>query len=172
MADPSMWTQCLIRSALQASDAHDRLMERRCTRIHNDRMWINGYEFGLFMTPNDATVMGETMHIRGFILEDVVSAFMHELALTYGHAENVLCMQRLVWNVQVLRGILKRPDAHILLLNEYGVNGYEYAMLHDEHMCKMIGCIIQKHRLQISDVIRFSVFRQSFPENIKALFYY
>lgn len=133
-------------------------------------MWINGYEYGLFMTPNDATIMAETLHIRGFIMKDVISAFLYEMALSYGQAENVLCMERIVWNVQVLRGILQRNDAHVLLLNEYGVNGYEYGLLHDEYMCKMIGYLMQKHRIHISDVIRFSVFRQSFLDNIKALF--
>ena len=57
-------------------------MERRCTRVHNNRMWINGYEYGLFMTPNDATVMGETLHVHGFIMDDVVSSFMYDLALS------------------------------------------------------------------------------------------
>jgi len=170
MSDPSMWTPGLVRSVLQMSDAHDRLMERRCTLVHNDRMWVNGYEYGLFMTPNDATVMAETMHIRGFVMEDVVSTFMYQLAISFGHAENVLCMERMVWNVQVIRGILRRPDAYILLMNEYGVNGYEYVMLHDEHMCTMIGNLIHEHRIPIHKVIRFSVFSQCFPDNIKALF--
>ena len=165
-----MWTQNMIRTALQRSDAHTRLMDRRCTLIHNNRMWLNGYEYGLFMTPNDATVMGETLHINGFILDDVVSSFMYELAISYGHAENILCMERFVWNVQVLRGILRRPDAHILLLNEYGLNGYEYAILHDEHICRLISFILQEKRIPIHEVIRYSVFRQSFVENIKAIF--
>ena len=165
-----MWTQSMIRSALQRSDAHIRLMDRKCTLVHNNRMWLNGYEYGLFMTPNDATVMGETLHINGFILDDVVSSFMYELAISYGHAENILCMERFVWNVQVLRGILRRPDAHILLLNEYGLNGYEYAILHDEHICRLISFILQEKRIPIHEVIRYSVFRQSFVENIKAIF--
>lgn len=165
-----MWTQSMIRTALQRSDAHDRLMERRCTRVHNDKIWVNGYEYGLFMTPNDATVMGETLHINGFIMEDVVSPFLYQLAMSYGHAENVCCMEQIVWNVQVLRGVLKRPDAYILLLNEYGINGYEYALMHDEYMCTMIGSIMQQYKIHIHKVIRFSVFRQAFQENIKALF--
>ena len=160
----------MIRTALQRSDAHTRLMDRRCTLIHNNRMWLNGYEYGLFMTPNDATVMGETLHINGFILDDVVSSFMYELAISYGHAENILCMERFVWNVQVLRGILRRPDAHILLLNEYGLNGYEYAILHDEHICRLISFILQEKRIPIHEVIRYSVLRQSFVKNIKAIF--
>ena len=171
MSDPLMWTQCLIRTALQRSDAHEILMERRCTTVHNDRMWINGYEYGLFMTPNDASVMGETIHVRGFVLDDVVSPFMYELALSYGHAENVLCMDRLVWNVQVVRGIMTRPDAHILLMNEYGLNGYEYILLHDLATCRILGHLIRRNKIRIYKVIRFSVFRQTFAENIKALFY-
>ena len=165
-----MWTQSIIRRALQRSDAHARLMDRKCTLVHNNRMWLNGYEYGLFMTPNDATVMGETLHINGLIIDDVVSIFMYDLALTYGHAENILCMERIVWNVQVLRGILKRPDAHVLLLHEYGLNGYEYAILHDEHICKLISFVLQERKIPIHKVIRFSVFRQSFVENIKAIF--
>ena len=160
----------MIRTALQKADAHDRLMERRCTRVHTDRMWINGYEYGLFMTPNDATVMGETMRIRGFIMEDVVTPFVHQLALSYGHAENILCMERIVWNVQVLRGIMTRPDAHFLLLHEYGLNGYEYTILHDTAMCTTLGGLMRAYNIHIHKVIRFSVFRQSFVENIKALF--
>ena len=165
-----MWTQSMIRSALQRSDAHIRLMDRKCTLVHNNRMWLNGYEYGLFMTPNDATVMGETLHINGFIIDDVISSFMYELALSYGHAENILCMERIVWNVQVLRGILRRPDAHILLIHEYGLNGYEYAILHDEHICRLISFILREKKIAIHEVIRFSVFRQSFVENIKAIF--
>lgn len=165
-----MWTQSMIRSALQRSDAHIRLMDRKCTLVHNNRMWLNGYEYGLFMTPNDATVMGETLHINGFILDDVVSSFMYELALSYGHAENILCMERIVWNVQVLRGILRRPDAHILLIHEYGLNGYEYAILHDEHICRLISFILREKKIPIHKVIRYSVFCQSFEENIKAIF--
>ena len=165
-----MWTQSMTRSALQRSDAHIRLMDRKCTLVHNNRMWLNGYEYGLFMSPNDATVMGETLHINGFVLDDVVSSFMYELALSYGHAENILCMERIVWNVQVLRGILRRPDAHILLLNEYGLNGYEYAILHDEHICRLISFILREKKIPIHEVIRYSVFRQSFVENIKAIF--
>lgn len=165
-----MWTQSMIRSALQRSDAHIRLMDRKCTLVHNNRMWLNGYEYGLFMSPNDATVMGETLHINGFILDDVVSSFMYELAISYGHAENILCMERFVWNVQVLRGILRRPDAHILLIHEYGLNGYEYAILHDEHICRLISFILQEKKIPIHKVIRYYVFRQSFVENIKAIF--
>lgn len=145
-------------------------MERRCTLVHNDRMWVNGYEYGLFMTPNDATVMGETMHVRGIMAADVISDFVYELALSYGHAENILCIERIVWNVQVLRGVMRRKDAHLLLLQEYGVNGYEYTMLHDVGMCVMLGNLMRKYNIDIHRVIRFSVFRQSFVENIKALF--
>ncbi len=166
-----MWTQCMIRTALQRSDAHNILLERRCTTIHSDRMWINGYEYGLFMTANDASVMGETMHISGFILEDVISPFMYDLALSYGHAENIECMERFVWNVQVVRGIMKRPDAHILLLNQNGLNGYEYILLYDLSMCRILGHLIRRNHIRIHKVIRFSVFRQTFTENIKALFY-
>lgn len=165
-----MWTQTMVRTALQRSDAHDRLMERRCTRVHTDKMWVNGYEYGLFMTPKVATMMGETLHVNGFIMEDAVSPFIHHLALTYGHAENVLCMGHIRWNIQVVRGILKRPDAHILLLSEHGVNGYEYVLLHDITLCNMIGQFIRNNSLCIYKVVRFSVFRQSFQENIKALF--
>ena len=165
-----MWTQCMIRTALQRSNAHAKLMERRFTLIHNNRIWLNGYEYGLFMTPNDATMMGETLHINGFILDDVVSSFMYELAMSYGHAENILCMETFIWNVQVLRGVLKRPDAYILLLHKYGLNGYEYALLHDRYLCKVIGNIIRKNKIPIHKVIRYSVFCQSFDENIKAIF--
>lgn len=165
-----MWTQCMIRSTMQRSDAHIRLMDRRCTRVHNNRMWLNGYEYGLFMTPNDATVMGETLHTNGFIIDDVVSSVIYEIALTYGYAENILCMGRIVWNVQVLKGILRRPDAHILLLHNYGLNGYEYAILHDEYICKLIASMLRENNIPIHKVIRYSVFRQSFVENIKALF--
>ena len=138
--------------------------------MHKDRMWVNGYEYGLFMTPKDATLLGETLHINGFILQDVVSAFMYEIALSYGHAENILCMETFKWNVQVLRGILRRPDAYILLLSGNDINGYEYAILHDEYLCKMIGNLLREHNIGIYKVIRFSIFRQSFKENIKALF--
>ena len=165
-----MWTPYMVRTALRRSDAHGKLMERRCTRVHNDKMWVNGYEYGLFMTPNDAEVMAETLHINGFILEDVVSEFMYDLAFSYGHAENICCMETFVWNVQVLRGILRRPDAYILLLNNNGINGYEYALLHDEYICKWIGRLMRRHDIPLHRVIRFSVFRQSFTENIKALF--
>ena len=160
----------MVRTALRRSDAHERLMERKCTRVHHDKMWINGYEYGLFMTPKVSSAMSETLHINGFILEDVVSEFMYELALSYGHAENILCMEMFNWNVQVLRGILRRPDAYILLLNENGINGYEYALLHDVYLCKLIGNILQDNQIPIHKVIRFSIFRQSFIENIKALY--
>ena len=160
----------MIRTILKRADAHERLTERRCTRVHNDKIWINGYEYGLFMSPKEASLMGETLHINGFILEDVVSEFMYDLAFSYGHAENICCMETFVWNVQVLRGILRRPDAYILLLNENGINGYEYAVLHDEYLCKIIGNILRENKIPIYKVIRFSIFRQSFNENIKALF--
>jgi len=160
----------MVHNALQRADAHERLIERRCTRVHKDRMWINGYEYGLFMTPNDASIMGETLHVNGFIMEDAVSSFIHHLALTYGHAENILCMKHIVWNIQVVQGILKRPDAHMILMSEDILNGYEYVVLHDVTLCNMIGHLIRKNSIPISKVIRFSVFRQSFPENIKALF--
>lgn len=165
-----MWTQGIIRTILQRSDAHERLMERKCTAIHSERIWINGYEYGLFMTPNDVTVMAETMHIHGMILEDVISPFLHELALSYGHAENISCMETFVWNVQVVRGILRRPDAHILFLHEYGVNGYEYVLLNDEYFCKELGRLMQNNRIPIHLVIRYSIFQQSHIDNIKALF--
>ena len=165
-----MWTITLLRSVLRSSDAHSRLMEQRCTLVHKDRMWINGYEYGLFLTPRDAAILGETMHIHGLMFEDVVSEFMHALALTYGHAENILCMERVDWNIQVVEGIITRADAHFILLREHGLNGYEYIVLHDVHACVLIGKLMRQHNIPIHKVIRFSVFRQSFTENIKALF--
>ena len=165
-----MWTHSAIRSVLQRSDAHMKLMEKKHTAVHSDRLWVNGYEFGLFMTPNDATVMAETMHIHGCILEDVVSPFLYEIAISYGQTENITCMERIVWNVQVVRGIIERPDAHILLLQEYGVNGYEFTLLNDEFMCSVIGRLLQRNRIPIYLVIRYFVFQQSFLDNIKGLF--
>ena len=164
-----MWTNNLVHTLIQKSDAHSKLMEKRCTRVNNIKEWINGYEFGLFMSTNIATVMAETLHIHGMIMPDAVSQHIHQLALIRGYVENVRCMECIIWNTSVLRGIIKRPDAYSLLLREHGTNGYEYALLCDLHMCTEIACLLKHYDVPVTSVIRYHVFKQSPKRNIKAL---
>lgn len=165
-----MWSQGRIRDILQKADAHSQLMHLQRTVVSGKDTWLNGYEYGLFMTQNDATVMGETLHINGLILEDVVNRSYIELAAQRGYTDNVECMGRIVWNVQVLRGLLKRKDAYKLLTVRYGLNGYEYALMHDEHLSREIGKLIVDKDIAIRSVVRYGVFIKVKTQNIKALF--
>ena len=165
-----MWSHGRIRTILQKADAHHQLMHLQQTVVNGKDTWLNGYEYGLFMTPNDATVMGETLHVNGLILEDVVNCSYIELAVRRGYKENVECMDRIVWNVQVLRGLLKRKDAYKLLMLRYGLNGYEYALMHDEHLSREIGKLIVEKDITIRSVVRYRVFLKLQSQNIKALF--
>ena len=164
-----MWSHNLVHNIIQKADAHVKLMERKCTHVNRIKEWINGYEFGLFMSTNVATVMAETLHIHGMIMEDVVSPYIHQLAFTRGYVENVRCMQRIVWNVDVVRGLIRRPDAYSLLSVAYGTNGYEYALLYDLHLCKEISKLLNHYEMPVSSVIRYRVFKQSPKQNIKAI---
>lgn len=164
-----MWSQDLIHNIIQKADAHTKLMEKKCTNVNQNSEWINGYEFGLFMSTNVATVMAETLHIHGMVMEDTVSPYIHQLAFIRGYVENVKCMQRIVWNVDVLRGIIRRPDAYSLLLETYGINGYEYALMHDLDLSKEIGKMLKHYEVPISSVVRYCVFKQSPKCNIKAI---
>ncbi len=165
-----MWSHGRIRTILQKTDAHDQLMRLQQTVVSGTDTWLNGYEYGLFMSTNDATIMGEMLHIHGLILEDVVNCSYVELAVRRGYRENVVCMKHIVWNVQVLRGILKRNDACELLMSRHGLNGYEYAFMHDEHLSKEVGKLMKANDLSISSVVRYRVFLKLQTQNIKALF--
>ena len=164
-----MWSRSLIHKTIQKTNAHSKLMEKRCTNINHNNEWINGYEFGLFMSTNVATVMAEILHIHGMIMEDAVSPYIHQIALTKGYIENIKCMQRTIWNVNVLKGIIRRPDAYTLLLRSYGTNGYEYALMHDLALSKEIGKMLKHYEVPVSSVVRYCVFKQSPKCNIKAL---
>ena len=150
-------------------DAHRKLMRKKMTMVGKRKEWINGYEFGLFTNENITRLMAETMHIKGRILEDVVSPTVHQAALIGGHWSNVRIMETIIWNVPVILGIIKRPDAHILLRQVYGLNGYEYAILHDKSLCKELGRMMKHYNIPLYQVIRFSVFKQSPYENIKTI---
>lgn len=165
-----MWSHGRIRTILQKANAHDQLMRLQQAVVGGTDTWLNGYEYGLFMSTNDATIMGEMLHIHGLILEDVVNRSYVELAVRRGYKENVVCMDRIVWNVQVLRGLLKRNDAYKLLMVEYGLNGYEYALMHDEHLSREIGKLIVEKDITIRSVVRYRVFLKLQAQNIKALF--
>lgn len=164
-----MWTLGCLRTVLRRFDAHEKLMRKKLTKVLRSEQWINGYEFGLFAHKREAIMLGETMHIQGLIIDDVVSPFVYELALSHGHAENIRCMEHIRWNVQILEGIVRRPDAFILLRGMHAVNGYEYALLYDTHLSKIVGQIMRYRRIPFSSVIRYSVFQQSPTNNIKAM---
>ena len=164
-----MWSHSLIHDIIQTKNAHLKLMEKRCTTVNHVNEWINGYEFGLFMSTNVATIMAETLHIHGMIMEDAVSPYIHQIAFVKGYVENIKCMQCIVWNVDVLRGIIRRPDAYSLLLTLYGTNGYEYALMHDLDLSKEIGKLLRHYEVQVSSVVRHCVFKQSPKRNIKAM---
>ena len=148
-----MWTLGSLRTTLQRSDAHEKLLRKKLTRVLRTEQWINGYEYGLFTTKREAVMLGETMHIQGLIVDDLVSPFIYELALSHGHVENVRCMEQIRWNVQVLEGIVRRPDAFILLRGRHAVNGYEYALLHDTYLSKIVGQIMRYRRIPMCLVL-------------------
>jgi len=164
-----MWSHGLVHNIIHKADAHTFLMQKRCTNVNRTKEWINGYEFGLFMSTNVATIMAETLHIHGMTMDDTVSPHIHQLALIRGYVENVRCMQRIVWNVDVLRGLIMRPDAYSLLLKPYGTNGYEYALMHDLHLCEEISKMLKHYEMPVHSVIRYCVFKQSPKSNIKAI---
>lgn len=165
-----MWSAGHIRNIIQKSDAHKQLMCLRTAVVCGKERWLNGYEYGLFMTTDDATIMGETLHINSLLLEDVVTRSYIELAVRRGYVENVRCMKRIVWNVQVLRGLMARSDAYTILMDRCGLNGYEYALMHDEHMSREIGKLIKVYNMKICSLVRYSVFKKVKVQNIKALF--
>ena len=165
-----MWSHSRVRTILQKADAHAELMRLQQTVVSGRDTWINGYEYGLFMSPNDATVMGETLHINGLLMEDVVAPSYVLLAKSRGYIENILCMKRIVWNVQVLRGIMRRKDAYKVLMTRYGLNGYEYALMHDEHLSREIGKLIFEKDVTVRSVVRYGVFIKVNKQNIKAMF--
>ena len=165
-----MWSHGRIRTILQKADAHDHLMRLQKTVVSGGDAWLNGYEYGLFMSTNDATIMGEMLHIHGLILEDVVNYSYVDLAMRRGYNENVVCMKRIVWNIPVLRGILKRNDACDLLMCCHGLNGYEYALMYDKCLSREVGKIMKVNHMGISSAVRYKIFLKIKTQNIKALF--
>ena len=164
-----MWTQGAIETIINRKNAHKLLIRRKMSIVDKKEEWINGYEFGLFSDVRKCRIMAETLHIRGMVISDVVSPFIHQLALIRGYEKNVRAMEKIVWNIPVVRGIMNRPDGYILMLEEYGLNGYEYTLLHDKSLSNEIGRMIKYHQIPLHKVIRYCVFKQSPQSNIKAL---
>lgn len=164
-----MWSHSAIRAILSQNNAHEQLMQRKMARVYKKKEWINAYEFGLFTDESTTRLMGETLHIHGMVMSDVVAPFIHQLACVRGYEKNVRAMERFVWNIPVVRGIIRRPDSYILMTEEYGLNAYEYTILHDRFMSGEIGRMMKYHRIPIYKVIRYDVFKKSPQANIKAL---
>lgn len=164
-----MWTRGAIETILPKKNAHELLLRRKMTIVERKKEWINGYEFGLFTDERKCRMMGEIMQIHGMIISDVVSPLIHHLALLRGYLRNAKAMEKFVWNMPVIRGIINRPDGYILMAESYGLNAYEYTVLHDTFMSGEIGHMLRYHRVPVHKVIRYSVFKQSPPPNIKAL---
>jgi len=164
-----MWTHGEIDTVLPQGAAHKLLMQRKMTRVYKKEEWINGYEFGLFTDEKKTRIMGETLHLHGMIMSDAVSPFIHQLALVRGYVQNVNAMERFVWNMPVIRSIIRRPDGYILMTESHSLNAYEYTLLHDRSMSAEIGRMIKHHHIPLYRVIRYGVFKKSPPANIKAL---
>ena len=165
-----MWTRSDVLSALKKADAHRRLLERKITLVSGCKEWLNGYEYGVFMEEDTCLLLAETMQIQGFLLDDVVSPFVVHTAHVLGYRKQILNMKNIHWSVPVIKGLMRRPDIHFLLANRYGsFNGYEYALLHDFELSVNIGCLIRHNDMMINKCIRYSVFKQSPKQNIKAI---
>lgn len=164
-----MWTRGAIETILPKKEAHEMLMRRKMTLVYKKKEWINGYEFGLFTGEKNARILAETLHIHGMIMTDVVSPFIHHLALIRGYEKSVRAMEGFRWNMPVIRGIFKRPDGYMLMTEGRGLNAYEYTLLNDTFMSGEIGCMLKYHQIPLYKVVRYCVFKKSPPANIKAL---
>ena len=166
-----MWSRGDVRYLLKRSDAHERLTERRMTLVSGREEWVNGYEYGMFMSPDTCLLLAETMQLHGFIMDDVVSPFIQHLACVRGFREQITNMRSLCWSVPVIKGLLRRPDIHMLLAEKTGfLNGYEYALLNDYELSVEIGFMIRHHEILIHECISYEIFKMSPPNNAKALF--
>ena len=109
------------------------------------------------------------LHSMGFITTDVITPFISYLAAVKGFSEQARLLATIIWSKPVLLGLLKRPDAHLLLQKKNTVTGYEFA-LHDKSLVGQVGQLILEEQVKISDVIRFNEFIVAPQQHIRQLF--
>lgn len=167
----TMWSRGDIRFMIKQPSAHRQLLTRKMTLVSGREEWVNGYEFGLFMSEDMCLLLAETMHLQGFLIDDVVSPFIQHLALRRGYAQHVRNLRDIQWSVPIIKGLMRRPDIHMLLRERSGIlNGYEHAVFHDYELSQEIGRMIRHQDMCIHQCIRFQVFKQSPLMNVRALF--
>ena len=147
------------------------LIEKKICKIDSERgdYYINGFEYGLFTTKQICKRLSVALHSMGFIGRDMITPFIMYLASARGFEDNYIELVQIKWSKNVILGLLKRPDARQLLACRNNINGYEFA-LSNKQLSKEIGLLIFEEQVKISEVIRFSIFKSSPPDNIKQLF--
>ena len=166
-----MWSRGDVRFMIKQPNAHRRLLKRKMTLVSGREEWVNGYEFGLFMSEDMCLLLAETMQTQGFLIDDVVSVFIQHLALDRGYVQHVRNLRDIRWSVPVIKGLMRRPDIHTLLREKTGNwNGYEYALYHDYELSQEIGCLIRHQGACVHQCISFRIFKGSPLNNVRALF--
>lgn len=133
-------------------------------------IWVNGYEYGLFGQASTCVLLAKTMQVQGKVFDNMVRSSIVDLAKKHNKADQIRIMKVIYWDLDIIRAMLKRCDAHkILRQGEY--NAYEMALYEDKYLSSQIGRLIKSNDTKISDIIKHKVFVSSPIENINALFY-
>ena len=164
-----MWTLGCILTNLSKRNAHELLSRSKQTNIMGENVWVNGYEYGLFAPASTCVLLAKTMQSSGRIFIEMVRPQIRALARKKRHYEQIEVMQTMYWDLDVVRAMMNRFDAHEkLCLGEF--NGYETALTQDPYLSRQAGIIARQCVVSIASIVSFQVFQQCPLENIKAYY--
>ena len=146
------------------------LCEKKICRISDDKeYYVNAFEYGLFSTLKDCTRLSNALHTLGFISSDMVTPFIVHAAASNGYEDHYIELVKIYWSKEVLLGLMKRPDAGMMLTFVNKINGYEFALT-DKQLSRKVGKLIFDEDIRLSNVIHYEVFKNAPCEHIKELF--
>ena len=157
------WVARTIRDSLRYPT---RLLEKRIVAMSDKEHYMNAYEYALFTDTDLCHRLSNCMHAQGLVVRDTVTPYVMHLAMISNNVHNYAALAKIKWNERTFQGVLKRPDAlKLLMRKDYGLNGFEFGLT---ILPKLVGTLISKHDLRISNVIRFKHFKKC--KGIKRLF--
>ena len=164
-----MWTHPCILTNLSSSEAHLLLSRVKATNIGDKVVWVNGYEYGLFGQASTCVLLAKTMQAQGKLFDNMVRSSIVDLAKKHNKAAQIRIMKVIYWDLDIIRAMLKRCDAH-KILNQGEYNAYEMALYEDTYLCKKLSSVVKSNDIKISDIVKHKVFVSSPIDNINALF--
>ena len=100
---------------LSSSEAHLLLSRVKATEIGDKMIWVNGYEYGLFGQASTCVLLAKTMQGQGRVFDNMVRPSIVDLAKKHNKTDQIRIMKVIYWDLDIIRAMLKRCDAHKIL---------------------------------------------------------